>query len=122
VAQFDGVNFLLNRELSTYTSSLSTWQMSVLRARTTAEAVQRASLAPHPGSLLRSVGQLYKSKEMLAKNTVEKHLDNLLKDVSSEDPNFPTILRGLQGHWPRLYRDLAMKRSNPPPSIGKSAP
>jgi hypothetical protein len=102
--------FMINRELQSYRTSLQSWARGVRTARTPVDAFRMASHRPHPGSLIRSMSGMFNSDRIRAEREVEEVLQSHVDALAGNDPHLLTIMRLAQGHWPLLYRKLDEKR------------
>jgi hypothetical protein len=105
-----GMTYLLQRDLSSYKSSLSQWEYSVLKARTPTEAFRQASLQPNPKQMLRGMPGMYQSDKHRSKSTVERHLETVVSKLDPSDKNMESYMRATQGHFPNIYRLLENKK------------
>lgn len=103
-------NWMLNRQANAFKADLNLWEQRVRLARTPIDAARAASQRPSPGTFIRPLRGLYSSDANRANTVVEEALRSKLKDLQPEDPEFATIMRLTQGHWPKLYEELRQRR------------
>lgn len=104
------ITMMIQREISRYQSDLGSWARQVAAQRGPLEAFQRASHAPQPGQMARSMKHLASADRVRAERQIESHLGKLIEDLDPRDPNYLSIMRLAQGHWPNLYRTLDDRR------------
>jgi ABC-type cobalamin transport system ATPase subunit len=106
----NATHMMIQHEISSYKSSLGNWARQVLAQRRPIEAFRHAAHRPSPASWVSSMKHLANSDKVRAERQIEEHLEKLVADLDIQDPQYPSIMRLSQGHWPRIYRILNDRR------------
>jgi len=106
----NATHMMIQREISSYKSNLGNWARQVLAQRRPIEAFQRAAHRPSPASWVSSMKHLANADKVRAERQIEEHLEKLVAELDPQDPQYPSIMRLSQGHWPRIYRALEDQR------------
>jgi hypothetical protein len=101
-------NFLIQREVRKYQSSLISWVSQVRGARTVRDAFRAARHRPNPSSLITSLRSLFLADKTRANTKVEQILKAHVDKMSDADlAAQKTYLRQCTaGEWPRLLREI----------------
>jgi len=93
-----------------YASDLSAWSQRVTQARRPLDAFRLAANKPVPGHLARPLSSIWRSDLSRAEMRIERHLGALIADLSCEDPDWITLMRLAQGHWPRIHLEMTRRQ------------
>ena len=106
----NATQMMIQREISGYKNSLGSWARQVLAQRRPIEAFQCAAHRPSPASWVSSMKHFDNADKVRAERQIEEHLEKLVADLDPRDPQYLSIMRLSQGHWPRIYRTLEDQR------------
>lgn len=107
----DQTSMMIQTEARRYASDLQRWTTQVTMARCAQDAMRIASQRPQPGRLLRGMGGITSGDRSRAENTVERHLMSLVAKMTPDQPGLITLMRSMQGHFPKVWKELdALRR------------
>ena len=107
----DQTSMMIQQEARRYVADLQRWTTQVTQARNVQDAMRIASQRPNPGRLIRSMVGITSGDRSRAENTVERHLMSLVAKMTPDQPGLITLMRSVQGHFPRVWKELdALRR------------
>lgn len=109
-SQNAGANFLIQQQGRKYVSNLQSWTHQVKVTPKTMDALRLAAQPPHPGNLIAVMRHMWATERNRAYRQVEQHLERLVEQVKPDDPQLVMFMRLAQGHWPKVYHLLDIKR------------
>lgn len=102
-------NFLIQQAISRYERAMVSWTSQVLSARRAEDAFRLAANAPMPDALIRSMRSLTARVTGRERGRVERHLE-ALADAITDPAERARVMRLAQGHWPRLWHRIDVRR------------
>lgn len=103
------MHHIFSRQAQAHGRAMTVWANQVRASRSPLDAARRAAHAPVVSGPLRAYRSLYSGEESRARNQVEGILAERISEMTPGEADWISVMRMMQGHWPRLHREMASR-------------